>query len=245
MRFNLILAMAAATMVVASPAAAANLVTNGGFEQNTAPQNVEFGASFHYPNVVTGWQSPSTSAFNLYFFAGTETTVDALSRYPGETQRLSTFGGASPNGGNFVALDGDTSANGPLTQMIHGLTVGKTYNLEFSWAAAQLLNRFGQTTEQLFVTFGGDTLATAVVTNPTHGFQGWFTEKFSFTAHSSDQLLSFLSVGSPQGLPPMALLDGVSLQAAVPEPASWAMLLAGFGLVGAVARRQRRVTVAA
>ena len=32
---------------------------------------------------------------------------------------------------------------------------------------------------------------------------------------------------------------------AVPEPSSWALLIAGFGLVGAAARRQRRVTVAA
>jgi hypothetical protein len=33
--------------------------------------------------------------------------------------------------------------------------------------------------------------------------------------------------------------------AAVPEPASWAMLVGGFGLVGGVARRRRSVTVAA
>jgi hypothetical protein len=33
--------------------------------------------------------------------------------------------------------------------------------------------------------------------------------------------------------------------AAVPEPQQWAMLIAGFGLVGAVARRQRRVTIVA
>nr|WP_313668865.1 PEPxxWA-CTERM sorting domain-containing protein [Sandarakinorhabdus sp.] len=31
---------------------------------------------------------------------------------------------------------------------------------------------------------------------------------------------------------------------AVPEPASWAMLIAGFGLVGAVARRRRVATAA-
>ncbi|WP_303810224.1 PEPxxWA-CTERM sorting domain-containing protein [Sandarakinorhabdus limnophila] len=30
----------------------------------------------------------------------------------------------------------------------------------------------------------------------------------------------------------------------VPEPASWAMLIAGFGLVGAVARRRRAATAA-
>lgn len=33
---------------------------------------------------------------------------------------------------------------------------------------------------------------------------------------------------------------GYDLASAVPEPRSWAMLIAGFGLVGAVARRQRR-----
>lgn len=32
--------------------------------------------------------------------------------------------------------------------------------------------------------------------------------------------------------------------AAVPEPASWAMMIAGFGMVGAVARRRRMVVVA-
>jgi hypothetical protein len=31
---------------------------------------------------------------------------------------------------------------------------------------------------------------------------------------------------------------------AVPEPASWAMLIAGFGLVGAAARRRRTVVAA-
>lgn len=37
---------------------------------------------------------------------------------------------------------------------------------------------------------------------------------------------------------------GISLSiAAVPEPASWAMLIAGFGLVGAAARRRRAVSV--
>lgn len=37
----------------------------------------------------------------------------------------------------------------------------------------------------------------------------------------------------------------ITASVAVPEPASWAMLIAGFGLVGAAARRRRRGVVAA
>jgi hypothetical protein len=37
----------------------------------------------------------------------------------------------------------------------------------------------------------------------------------------------------------------IPVDGAVPEPASWAMLIAGFGLVGATLRRRRQVTVAA
>jgi hypothetical protein len=39
-------------------------------------------------------------------------------------------------------------------------------------------------------------------------------------------------------------VDNVSVIASIPEPASWAMLIAGFGLVGAAARRRRPVTSA-
>jgi hypothetical protein len=56
-------------------------------------------------------------------------------------------------------------------------------------------------------------------------------------------VLTFLAVGTPGGAPPISFLDGVSLTA-VPEPASWALMLAGFGLVGLAARR-RTTTLAA
>ena len=38
---------------------------------------------------------------------------------------------------------------------------------------------------------------------------------------------------------------GESFEAGVPEPASWALLIAGFGLVGGMARRRRRLATAA
>jgi hypothetical protein len=35
----------------------------------------------------------------------------------------------------------------------------------------------------------------------------------------------------------------VAIDARVPEPATWAMMIAGFGLAGAAVRRSRRMTI--
>ena len=64
----------------------------------------------------------------------------------------------------------------------------------------------------------------------------------TFTADSTTDVLSFLANGTPSGVPPFALLDGVSMNAvtSVPEPASAAMLLTGLvGLAGFVRRRRK------
>jgi hypothetical protein len=73
------------------------------------------------------------------------------------------------------------------------------------------------------------------------GNRPWLTYSMTFTPTTSGSLtMTFLST-SADNVGPM--LDNV-LVSQVPEPASWAMLIAGFGLVGAAARR-RRVVVAA
>ena len=56
----------------------------------------------------------------------------------------------------------------------------------------------------------------------------------TFTADAVNPVLSFLSVGAPDGLPPFAVLDGVSLEA-VPEPSA-----ALLGALGALALLRRR-----
>jgi hypothetical protein len=154
-------------------------------------------------------------------------------------------GGTSPDGSHFVALDGDVQARGDLTQTVTGLVIGQTYTLQFDWAVSQFADRGGDTTEQMQFSLGGDTFATGVIDNPSHDFQGWMHVSQTFTATSGSEVLDFLSIGTPTGLPPVALLDGVSLTGGVPEPATWAMLLLGFGGLGAMIRHRRQVRAAA
>lgn len=61
---------------------------------------------------------------------------------------------------------------------------------------------------------------------------------YSFTANNVSSLVMSNAVGT-FGLSTLTFDNGV-----VPEPASWAMLISGFGLVGAVARRRRSVVTA-
>ena len=59
-------------------------------------------------------------------------------------------------------------------------------------------------------------------------------------------MLKFLAVGTPTGVPPFSLLDGVTMNAVggVPEPATWAMMILGIGGIGAMARRRRAAGLA-
>ena len=239
------LGIAFAALALTGAANAANLVSNGDFEGSSYTSNTQFGAGFGGQG-VTDWTGAGGNHLQFYYFGGTQTSVNAVNQFGDSLAYFRpNFSSLSPNGGgNFVALDGDSDYDGSISQTISGLTVGKVYKLTFDWAATQLINRSGATTEQLKVTFGGDTAFTSVVANPSEGFTGWFTDSFLFTATSASQTLSFLSIGTPNGLPPIAVLDSVSLTG-VPEAATWAMLIAGFGLVGAAARRRRATAVAA
>ncbi|WP_293898736.1 PEPxxWA-CTERM sorting domain-containing protein [Phenylobacterium sp.] len=232
-------AIAASLLVSATAAQAANLVANGGFEDTSYTSNTQFGAGFGGQGVAN-WSGLGGNHLQFYYFGGTQHSVNAVNQFgDGLGYFYDTFNALSPNGGNFVALDGDTDYSGQVTQTIGGLTIGKSYDLTFDWAAGQLRNRAGDTTEKLAVTFGGQTFETETLAVPSGQFSGWKKGHFSFIATSASQALTFLSKGTPNGQPPIAALDGVSLTGSVPEPATWAMMLLGLGGAGAMLRRRR------
>ena len=84
------------------------------------------------------------------------------------------------------------------------------------------------------MSLGGQSISTAQIAFAQYTFQDWRKVTMTFTADAVNPVLSFLSVGTPDGLPPFALLDGVSLEA-VPEPSA-----ALLGALGALALLRRR-----
>jgi hypothetical protein len=240
---------AAAVMALPVAANAAPLVSNGGFETGFV-QNTEFGSAYSSGAGPTGW---SGAGYALYYNGSSATTLSAAGQYSGSTtgigsEMLWSSGGIFATAGNhFVALDGDSGIAGvqaSIWQTIGGLTVGDTYSVAFNWGAAQLQSRTGGTTDTLKVTFGGSTLTTSTLTDASKGFVDGGPVTMSFVASATSQVLTFLSVGTPTGLPPIALLDNVSVtnttvHATVPEPASLALVLTGMGMAGLVGRRRR------
>lgn len=247
---KVVIAACAAVVGTAGAAAAAplNLVHNGGFESLTGPANefIGYGVS-----ELTDWfynAAPTPNAA-VYTFAGAngsgaqQGSGGGLFPLYGPGNGFNNGFVASPAGGNFLASDGEAAFQGSFNQTISGLTSGHSYTLSFVWAGNQFLDSNtlpdnGTLTIDWQVSLGGETFTTPVESYTAHDFTGWLTQSFTYTATNPSEVLSLLAQGMPNGLPPVALLDGVSLT--VPEPASWSLIILGIAGLGAVARKRRR-----
>lgn len=124
---------------------------------------------------------------------------------------------------------------GSIWQQLTGLTIGQNYSILFDMAGNP--DGGGSTKVAVVSDAGNQTdVFNFNTAGTTHANMGWVTQQFNFTATSTSALLTF---SSAQNNPFGAAIDNVR-DAAVPEPATWAMMLVGFGGLGAMLRRKRR-----
>jgi hypothetical protein len=245
-----------------SSTAQADLVQNGSLELSGYPAGTS--PNIFDSGLITGWTlySPGSNVNADY-----QDDPDLSSPTPPQsmpdayrscTAALGFQAGATcanPDGpGYFVNLDGDPAFPTGIRQSIAGLVANQTYTLTFSWAAVERWNDSGPTSDEYltvnlgnlsFVTpniFTGPPSPTCTTCLPPKGFSGWFTTSQTFVWDGSSNVLSFLSHGNPSGIPPTVNIDGISLNAASPEPSTWVMLITGFGVLVSAARRRRQTT---
>ena len=155
------------------------------------------------------------------------------------------FGSADITGrGLWTPAEGEQSIDlagwepGRISQTFDTIA-GRTYTVTFD----QSMNPYGSARPSIHVLIDGSLVLDSAYTGtarPTA--MDWQTNSFTFTAIGGSTTLAF---GSNGGSPANAgaALDNVrvDLNGAVPEPASWAMMIAGLGLVGGALRRRDRL----
>ena len=226
------IAFAAITFAaLAAPASAAvNLVSNGSFESGLTDWTLSGSESQGYPPVA------------IYYGAAQPYPNGAYNEaVPANNAPTNSPDGAGDRAAYFVS---DFSSQS-LSQLVY-LTAGE-YQIGFSAYAPS--NGYGNAGDASFSgTIAGVTLANYLVSNgPAATWQtfqgaktvdtaGWYEVKFTFGTDlypSKDVVIDqvYIIAGNPP-------------QPGVPEPATWAMLIAGFGMVGVSYRRRRAVSAA-
>ena len=232
--------LATAMVATMTTAASANLVSNGSFE--AAPAN---GAQFwstgvapsgevqdyygnHFTNAqfVAGWTLADPGTANLFRTPYLWSYAPTLASQGQQYLSLNW----SPLGG--IQLYNTVSQNFSLGAGATGIALSMAMSVESgfdgSTLTAQVLDRAGSvvTSSQAF----------------THAGIPWETKRWTTDLAPGSYTLRFVGVGNGNAWD--VLLDDVQLNAiggAVPEPASWALMIGGFGAIGASLRRSRRL----
>lgn len=200
-----------ATLLAAAPVGAAELVTNGDFETSG------FGPS----NPAPGWSvTGAVGTVNGPVYAG----CCAYGSEPG----FSANHFLAMSGGNFAGLNA-------LSQSL--ITVaGRAYHLRFSLGALYVAN-VPRTTDLTLDAIGSHVGATYSLPGNDNLDTGFRAYSLDFTATAPTTLLRFSAVTVPDYID--QIVDNVSVSSTVPEPASWTLFVAGFGLTGVAIRRRQ------
>ena len=185
------------------------------------------------PNLITngGFENSSFSGSFTTFAAGS-TALTGWTIGQDSVDLIKTYW--QPAGGSY-SLDLSGNADGTISQSF-ATVIGQKYVVSFDMAANP--DDSSDPLKYMQVGLSQQGLYTFSSAGHTHQNMGWATQSFTFVATTVSSKLHFASLqDSAYGI----ALDNISVTA-VPEPETYAMLLAGLGLIGAVARRRRQAT---
>ena len=166
--------------------------------------------------------------------AGDSTSITGWTVGGGGVDYIGSYWNAS-NGARSVDLSGN--APGSVSQTFATIA-GRSYTVTFDLSANPDV---GPGLKDFSASADTTTFTTQVGQN---GYPlSWAPKSFAFTADDGSATLAFSSGAANSSWGPA--LDNVTVTLnAVPEPATWALLIAGFGMVGVAARRRRSVVAA-
>ena len=181
--------------------------------------------------VVTGTNATFAQRFAGQTVVGaslTGTPTNPLSLSAAGTISVTSFNpGVSPASNSLLSQPGNVA---PLSVLLGSLANSFTFTMGSSDSGSTIDVR-------PFDANGGLTGSTTVIMASGYNV-------YSLTGLGNFKGLSFLNNNDPAGVRFQNMsFESVAIGGAVPEVATWAMMLAGFGLVGMAARRRHRVAV--
>ena len=207
-------------------------INGGSGNANTMAVNPGAGNSFSYAGSISNFS-------NVEFRSG-DVTLSGVSTYGGATQL--SGGMLTLDGANRLSADSALLLNGGTLRLVNtGGANGQGFaSLSLTDDSSVLLGGSSLTFGGLGAIVGGKTLSFTEAASGVYAFRllGDYSLDTAF--------LSLLGATHIDGLAVQYRFDGIytavsAVTAAVPEPASYAMLFAGLGLVAAITRRRRTI----
>ena len=228
MNTKLLTAGLAATMLLASAANAVTIDTTSFWDGYSAIGSFGGSATGVYGEAFT---APGGALNSFTFHVNTSVPLNVVGQVYAWSGALT--GGNGPQGATGSALFTSSAFTVAATEGGFGAVTVNTGGVALTTGNNYVI---------LLADLGGDggNASWAIVSGHPVAFDG------GFQFYNNDYTLGSINTSAWDSFGDFGSLSySASFGGAVPEPASWALLITGFGLVGAAARRRRQVTLAA